>query len=728
MTDADAAAAAPLFDPAFYQAQRSDLIGSPADLLRHYLNHGWQEGVAPHPCFDVGFYRAQVQRTGHAMTEADVLHYLRSGEAQGLRPNVYFSPLFYRGVYGAVPGGGSPFVHYLTQGEAAGRLASPEFRPRRYASSFLGYAAQASALQHAMRHPRPGAILPPPVDPVPPPAANRRSAKGIVLLLLGPADPEARPAQLLDADGPDGPEVVIVADARAAIAWAGRQKKRRPVVLVAGAALLPREDMMRLVDAAPAHPLVMDRAGDVFHAGYRPETGVALPRGPGWNPAHPSLGAWRTGLVTPGPVLALPSAAPLASVWADSLPDLFLALSSGARYVPAASALQVDAVVGGPGAAPVDTDLPAAIPQPRMLFIDSIIPRMAFDAGSFYAMQLMAMYQAFGYDVTLIPDAEMAGDPALLSPLQARGIEVIQAPFAADAAAYIAQTEAAFDVIVLSRFNCGGRHLEALMDRWPRARRVFHPGDLHHIREMREAILREDPELFRAAIATKHRELQIVRQVDKTVVVSAFEEQALQAAGLGDIVVRIDPAYVNRPPAPYDPATRHGIAFIGGYGHQPNVDAVLFLCERIWPIVSAARPDIRLSIVGSNPPQSFAAYASAQIEVLGRVDDLDGLLDGLRFTVAPLRFGAGVKMKLISSLAAGVPVLCTALAAEGIGLPDEAGLVLAEGPAVFAQAVIDLYDDADRLRALSGAGFAAVVNRFSEDAVRADYRSRVMGA
>ena len=731
MTDrqADLEAAKPLFEPDYYQWQRPDLVGSDDDLLRHYLIFGWQEGSQPHACFDVGHYRTQAERAGFAIQEADTLHYLRVGEPDGLRPHPMFSPLFYRGMYGRLLHGGSAFVHYLTQGEAAGCLASPEFRPGRYASRYMSLSHDRRVLRHFAAAGRlAGATVPPaPVDPIPEPRAAAPSAKGITLLLLGPADPEARPAQLAEAAAPDGPDIVACADAKAAIGWAARQKKRRPVVLVAGAALLSRADIVRLAQAAPAHPVVLDRAGDVRHAGYEAHPDGIAPRGAGWDPAHPSLSSVRNGLLTPGPVLALPSAAPIAAVWADSVEGLFLALSAGARFLPAATARQLDAIVGGPCASMHAHPAP---PQDRrrMLFIDSIIPRPAFDAGSFYAMQLMGMYQAFGYEVTFIPDAEMAGDPALLAPLQDQGIEVIQAPFAPDAATYIAQIEADFEVVVMSRHNCGGRHLEALTARWPGARRVFHPGDLHHIRELREAVLKSDVELFRTAIATKARELDIVRQADVTVVVSTFEEDALRSEGLGQHVVRIDPAYVNRPPAPYDPAARHGVAFIGGYGHQPNVDAVRLLCEQVWPIVSAARPDIRLMIVGSNPPDDFAAYQSDCVQVLGRIEDLDRLLDGLRLTVAPLRFGAGVKMKLVSSLAAGVPVLCSPLAAEGLALPQGAGLVLAEGGAAFAAAVLALYDDLPQLLALSQAGHAAVVDRFSEASVRSQYRAKVLDA
>ena len=216
----------------------------------------------------------------------------------------------------------------------------------------------------------------------------------------------------------------------------------------------------------------------------------------------------------------------------------------------------------------------------------------------------------------------------------------------------------------------------------------------------------------------------MVAGADVTVVVSSHERDVLAAAGLGDRVVQIDPEYANRPPAPYDPAARSGIAFIGGFGHAPNVDAVRFLCTDVWPIVSASRPDLTLHIVGSAPPPEFDAFAGPGVIIHGRVEDLDGMLDTLRLTVAPLRYGAGVKMKLITSLAAGVPAVVTPVAVEGTGL-DEAGVVIATEAAAIATAILALYDDAPALTRLSAAGYAAVSRRFSADAIRGRYRELV---
>ena len=716
----------PLFDEPWYRA--TYMKGAPGPALMHYLALGSWHMDAPHPVFDVHHYRAQAP----GVTGMDLDHYAREGEAQGLRPNPLFSPIFYRSMTPPFPG--LALAHYLREGEGRGLPASPEFRVRRYVSRHLSYATDRRALRHYMLAGRP-ALPAPPAFPflAAPPVGPERAAQ-VVVVLLGPRDAEAQAEQyaalgvVMSGAEPRGKKpvrwmagwVVALPSMAALPGWAAAQKgamSALPVVLLAGAAVMAADDILALAREAPAYPILLDRAHDVVHAGYAVADGVATPRGVGADPQHPAVSVTYAG-PTAGPVLAVPMAT------LATRPPEFLALSEDARCVPGPVAIQLDAVVGAPPPAPMPFPGARHKARPRALLIDSIVPREAFDAGSYYALQLMETYQGFGYDVTFVPDAEFAGPAEHVRAVAARGITIIQAPFAPDTASYIAGIDDAFEVVVMSRYNCGGRHLEALMARWPAARLVFHPGDLHHLREIREAVHRESVEGFAAALATKRRELAIAAAADCTVVVSDHELQVLHDAGLGERAVRIDPEYTNRAPAPYDPATRAGVAFIGGYGHIPNVDAVEFLCETIWPLVTQARPGTVLHVVGSNPPPHFGRYASDDVRIEGRVEDLDTMLDGLRLTVAPLRFGAGVKMKIVSSLAAGVPVVCTPLAAEGIGLGG-AGLVLAAGGQATAQAIVALYDDPARLRALSAAGFAAVHDRFSASAVRAAYRAQV---
>ena len=704
----------PLFDEAWYRAR----TGVTGPALLHYLRQGAAEGHAPHRLFDSVGYGPVVRKI------PPLLHYVSVGERQGRRPNRLFAPAFYRATSGVDT---AAFLHYLQRGEAEGRAASPEFRARRYASRHLGrqIAGQIDeridgAMAHALQHGQ--AVSPSMGGPVALQIAAARGGTapvGATIVRVGPPDAEATYAQraVLGAT-----PVVAVADIPALVAWAATADG--PVVMLAGAAFVALADLHRLIAAAPCHPVVLDRAGDVRAAGVMLRDGMAWPRGAGADPMEPALNAVFP-VLTAGPVLALSSPATMAALDPGlTIAAAFLTLSRGATCQPAAQATDLAATVGGLDQPPLPWLVPEATPRPRALFIESIVPRAGFDAGSYYALQLMAMYQGFGYDVTLVPDAELAADPAIVRPVADTSVVVIQAPFAPTTAQFIADAPGEFAVIVMARHTSGGRHMEALRTRWPAARLVFHPGDLHHLREHRAAKVLGDPAAIDAAGATRDRELALVAGADVTVVVSSHERDVLAAAGLGDRVVQIDPEYANRPPAPYDPTTRSGIAFIGGFGHAPNVDAVRFLCTDVWPIVVASRPDLTLHIIGSAPPPEFDAFAGPGVIIHGRVEDLDGMLDTLRLTVAPLRYGAGVKMKLITSLAAGVPAVVTPIAVEGTGL-DEAGVVLATEAAAIAMAVLALYDDAPALTRLSAAGYAAVSRRFSADAIRGRYRELV---
>jgi O-antigen biosynthesis protein len=115
------------------------------------------------------------------------------------------------------------------------------------------------------------------------------------------------------------------------------------------------------------------------------------------------------------------------------------------------------------------------------------------------------------------------------------------------------------------------------------------------------------------------------------------------------------------------PGERQGIALIAGYQHPPNVDAALWLVREILPLVWQHDPAIGCLLVGSRMPEELRQLSRKGVIPLGQ--GLDGIFDRVRLTVAPLRYGAGIKGKVIDSLAAGVPCIGTPIAAEGLDLP-----------------------------------------------------------
>ena len=122
------------------------------------------------------------------------------------------------------------------------------------------------------------------------------------------------------------------------------------------------------------------------------------------------------------------------------------------------------------------------------------------------------------------------------------------------------------------------------------------------------------------------------------------------------------------------------MAFIGSYGHAPNLDAAWWLIQEVMPLVRAQDDGIECLLVGSNMPDTLKSAVAPGIRPIGRIEDLSGLFDRVRLTVAPLAFGAGVKGKVLDSLAAGVPCACTPIAAEGLDLPAMFDTVTAPDP------------------------------------------------
>ena len=164
---------------------------------------------------------------------------------------------------------------------------------------------------------------------------------------------------------------------------------------------------------------------------------------------------------------------------------------------------------------------------------------------------------------------------------------------------------------------------------------------------------------------------------------------------------------------------RRDIFFVGGFQHQPNVDAVQWFVAEIWPLISARLPELRFHIIGSRMPDAIRALADERIIATGFVESLDEYLDDCRLSVAPLRYGAGVKGKVNQSMAHGQPVVATALAAEGMFLQHDIDVLIADTPADYADAVVRLYTDAALWQRVSAAGLDNVAQHFSFDAARA---------
>jgi hypothetical protein len=190
-----------------------------------------------------------------------------------------------------------------------------------------------------------------------------------------------------------------------------------------------------------------------------------------------------------------------------------------------------------------------------------------------------------------------------------------------------------------------------------------------------------------------------------------------------DSDVRVIPLYTvpSTPLAQVDPARfagRDGVVFVGGYAHPPNEDAAIWLAKEIMPLVWDQVPTAKLVLLGSKPPPAVLALAEARVAVPGWLPDIDPIYAASRVSLSPLRYGAGVKGKIIGALQAGLPVVTTTIGNEGLGLADGREALIGDTAQALADHAIALLRDPMLCARLAAAGAVVLRERFDEDGAR----------
>jgi GT2 family glycosyltransferase/glycosyltransferase involved in cell wall biosynthesis len=360
----------------------------------------------------------------------------------------------------------------------------------------------------------------------------------------------------------------------------------------------------------------------------------------------------------------------------------------------------------------------------RVLIVDATTPHPDEDSGSVRMVNLMRVLGSLGHKVSFFAE-NRSFDGRYTEALQQLGVEVLYHPWMPDPTRWLREQGAAFDAVLISRHYIAAPLVDAVRRHAPKARLVFDTVDLHYLREEREAALADRDDLRRQAATTKLAELRLIRQSDVTLVVSPIEQELLQREIPGARIEVLSNVHevVGRRAGFHE---RKDLFFVGGFQHPPNIDAMLWFVHAVWPQIAGALPDARFHIVGSKMPDAIKALASERVVVHGFLPSLDAMLDGCRLSVAPLRYGAGVKGKVNQSMAHGQPVVATTVAAEGMYLKHGTDVLVADDADAFAREVIRLYTDEPLWTRLADGGLANIANHFSFAAAAQALR-RVLG-
>lgn len=339
----------------------------------------------------------------------------------------------------------------------------------------------------------------------------------------------------------------------------------------------------------------------------------------------------------------------------------------------------------------------------RVLVLDIVTPTPDRDAGSVTVFNLLLILRQMGFQVTYIATLNFRYLSGYTQDLQRAGIEVLYSPFFITVKQHLRKSGERYDLAFLFRPSVAQRFIKTIRSKCPKAKILYHTVDLHYLRMMREAELLGDIKKQRDAQKMKKQELDIIRAADASIVHSPVELEMLRPE-LPNEHIHVFPLIMNVRHPDKAFRDRRDIMFIGGYLHPPNIDAVQYFVTEIMPLLRQRLPGVRFFAAGSNPPAEILALQADDVVVTGFVKDLDPLLDQMRISVAPLRYGAGIKGKIGTAMAAGLPIVATSLAAEGMSLTNEENILIADGAQGIADAVVRLYHDESLWNSLSSKG------------------------
>lgn len=161
------------------------------------------------------------------------------------------------------------------------------------------------------------------------------------------------------------------------------------------------------------------------------------------------------------------------------------------------------------------------------------------------------------------------------------------------------------------------------------------------------------------------------------------------------------------------------LVFLGTMKYLPNREGIEWFLNRVFPLVAAEYPDVRLSVIGEQDPEVTRRYENAHVTFHGIVPDLDPHMENAIF-ICPTRIGAGIKTKNITAMAFGIPIVSTAVGMEGIHAREPEGVIVARDEREFAKAILRLTEDDEKRKQFGKQARACAEQKYSWDIIARD--------
>ena len=354
----------------------------------------------------------------------------------------------------------------------------------------------------------------------------------------------------------------------------------------------------------------------------------------------------------------------------------------------------------------------------RLLMVDHYVPTFDKDAGSRAVYSYLRLFVRKGYHVTFMGDNYACSQP-YTRVLQQMGVEVLYGDwYYLNWPDWLKTNVHYFNYAFLNRPHITVKYIDIVRE-YSQAKIIYFGHDLIFLREHREYEVTKDQKFLASSENWKKQELALMRKADVSYYPSCVEEEIVHEID-PSIHVRAVPLYQyeNVPDREYNFAERQDLMFIGGYNHRPNVDAAKWFAKEIVPELVKKLPNIKIHLMGSNAPQEVIDLANEHILFEGTVSDeeLAYFYAHCRVSVVPLRYGAGIKGKVLEAMSLGMPVMTTSIGAEGIAGAENI-LCVEDDAKAFANRLTELYNDAKDLERRSRESIAYIRENFSSKKV-----------
>jgi GT2 family glycosyltransferase/glycosyltransferase involved in cell wall biosynthesis len=349
----------------------------------------------------------------------------------------------------------------------------------------------------------------------------------------------------------------------------------------------------------------------------------------------------------------------------------------------------------------------------RVLFFDYMVPLFDTNAGDRTIYQYLKSLTRLGYLVTFIPSDQNRRRRYSLV-LEQMGIEVLYNYDEANLASWIKLNAQYYDFVFINRPAIAEKYFD-LVRQNTSAKIIYNLCDLHYLRCLRQYEVTKDPKFKAESEYWEPIEKQILRKASLNLSVSSYEKTLIdEMGGYAPVVVAPVFSFTSvEPRTSEDFSGNPTLLFVGNFNHTPNADAAVWFMQDVYPLILKQNKDVKVVLAGNNPPKELLEMQNEKIVVTGFISDeeLHGLYRSATLAIIPLRYGAGVKGKVIEAMAQGLPIVSTEVGLEGFS-DIEKILKSYNTSAEFSERCLELVASNDKKAHLSAAECSYVMRNY----------------